>query len=427
MKKYVSILFLLIFTFSISIPSLATKYTSSTLTTCSAQIYHAVGVDMYGSNIYDSSEKISNVPVYIRQDGGNIELELTADNYDYRISATATGKSLSENLIYFNITELNQTDVEVMSMHYIKSFSHGAVASKEYANLHPEYKNVLAVYLKIPNSSTREYYFIEIFDFEMDNFNFLVSEMPTDETNSWVMEEFQAYDRSISEQEISTYNSFGLSKIYEIKDRYYQFGENLVAAIKIEKTDDFEDVPRGGTAQYLTTIRIVGKYIYSQEAPEFITNNNNLSIGDARLDIKAPTNCGFLWTQIDGQVHKPAASGALSAYIGVTCGPLSASVDIGKIITGFGTIKINETFKGYINDAAGGKITRAISVDFNKGHWIENVGDYYQVLSCVRDYGNVRTSKNHMDLRWTVQLINGSNLTESINGTMYDFYETCVM
>lgn len=58
-------------------------------------------------------------------------------------------------------------------------------------------------------------------------------------------------------------------------------------------------------------------------------------------------------------------------------------------------------------------MTKSISINFDSGHWLFDPGDFYQVLACVRDYGNKTTTTNTIYSRWLLQIYNEHAFTES--------------
>ena len=67
----------------------------------------------------------------------------------------------------------------------------------------------------------------------------------------------------------------------------------------------------------------------------------------------------------------------------------------------------DDTFKTFINEE--GNYTRSISVKMNKSFQLAEVGQYFDVMAILRDYGN-ETSAGTMLAVWKMEIINGTTL-----------------
>lgn len=378
----------------------------------SAQISHAAGIDEYGSNIRERSEILSDVPISISQSSSNLTLDFQIADIPISIEATVRGKNTSGNMAYYDVTSMSNETMEVMTLAYIEGFSHSAIIAQEYCTDHPDARNVLELYLKVSTAEEREYYFVEIFDFVLDGFTQI--DNPVCTPDAWVSKEFSPIN-SYVEEDASGISLLGAAPPASMKYTFvnkYNAIEDWTEGLEVEITDDVTDIPRGGNKQWGHKLEIVRKYTECAQAPEYNGPTSSISLTNVSYKGTAPINCAFQSMTIDGKAKKTGSALGLSASISVGYGPLSGSVSLGGTLSGLGSVDINDTFTGFVNSKD--KMTKVLDTAFSKKYYLyddprmdkDDVGDFFQVVTVLVDYGNVSTSYNKVTSRWVMTATN---------------------
>lgn len=384
-----------------------------------AQVYHSVGVDEYGSNIYDCSVFTPNVPAEIQQDQEKLMIKTELDGTPLTIEALVQSKSETGNLLYFDAM-CDRDDMEVMSLTYNRNFVPAAAITLDQQERFPEAENLLKVYLKVlnTNSGEREYYFLEFFDFELEDFEKLSNKSSVGKADFWNMREFLPIERTIEKSDVAMQSNVSSdSEEYIIKDSYYNVNVLQYAAVQLTQFDDVRDVPVGGETHYGHRLELSKKFTECPSIPDYDVQDSYMSIKAGELSVNAPLGAAYFSTTIDGQVYKP--TNPFSASISVGIGPLSVSMDLGDIIKPAGKVDINDTYKSYVNDMSTGKMTRGIKVDFDAT--LMNVGDFYFVDNLVRDYGETRTDSSMVYASWMLTVWNQGSHREFTYATLRDW------
>lgn len=411
MKKIMSVILVVVALFTTTVPAMATGTPSNHM----AQVHHAEGVNEFGSNIQACSELHENVPATFSQADGSISIQMALDDIPITITGTVRGRNVSDNVLYFDAS-CNDANFEVMTMEYNKDYASAAALYQGASG-----DNLFKVYLKKDNSVMREYYFVEFFDFTLNEFEDIMSVAPHCAPTFWNMKEFKSVNTEIEQSPIMTIAD-GIVEDYTITDSYYNLNVLQYAVMVVEKADDMTNIPVGGSEFWMHTLTVKDKYTLCPSLPDFDVDTSYLSIESADFQANSPIGAAYLWTEIDGQTRNPLNPfDLLSADVSVGYGPLSVSVNLSDIITHKGTLDLNETFDGYVNNESNDELTRKIKIDFDDNHPISEIGDYYQVLSCVRDYGDAQSDYSTIYTRWGVDLHNYGDHTDS-NSSMIDSF-----
>lgn len=410
--KYVSVF--IVFTLIVSLFSQA-SLVSADGGNWDAQIHHAVGVDEYGSNISDVSTLVSDVPIEINQHGTNIQITVPVDDEVITVSAFVRGKNANGNLLYFD-TGISSTQMQVLTCAYIDSFSPNSVLSQEYIAENPNVDTVLLLYLKVNNATSREYYFIEIFGFELINYSSLMNNTTQCEPDFWSMKEFKPISCSAvaSSAAATTMSSVSPRDLPDpeyltLQMTYYMFLTNrIIGYVTLKVTNDTGSIPKSGSDDWMHTIELTGKYTLCPNNSDFSSPDSSpLRIAGAVFRCGSPKNCAYLYNEIDGEVTTSSSVGGnadLSASISVGFKTISASLNLTGSYTPKGTIDINDTFSGHVNNTT--QASGAVKLVFDSDFYLYNVGDNYKVLSCMKDYGDVITSNEVIQTEWLLHLEN---------------------
>lgn len=310
MKKVISLLLALIMIFT---TASAYSNDNDNISVAHAQVYHASGVNEYGTNILEKSEIEHDVPAKIITQNGCITIDMILDGNPIVISARLEGRNLSDNLLYYDAECISDGNIDVMSFTYNKDFTPKAAITSDYNKQYPAAKDVLKVYLKVNTSTIREYYFIE-----------------------------SITDKSTVCPSVSDYES----------DDCY------------------------------------------------------LLIDSATLKVGAPKGTAYVSSTVDGSVTEDnGAEKYTSVSIGTGVGPLSVSFDLSGVFQHKGSVDLNESFTGYKNIAPN-NYTTAIQLSYGEEDCLQTVGDYYESVSLLQDYGHSTTSPSPVSRIWEITVSN---------------------
>lgn len=406
MKKYIVVYLLIVSMLVTSVPTLAVS--NSAESQHLAQVHYAKGVDEYGSNIFECSEVLRDVPASITQNAGNITIDITLNNQPIVIEGTIKGRNLSDNILYYDAA-CNSTSFEVISMTYNNNLSPTVALYKDYSYNYSNAQSILKAYIKVQNSDVREYYFVEFFDFVLVGFEEIMRNAVRCEPDFWNMKEFKPIDTEITQSEIMTLAD-GDVHYYTITDSYYNADILQYAVMELQKADDMTNIPVSGSDFWMHTLTVYDKYTLCPSVPDYALDTSHLCVFAGDFQANAPIGAAYLSTKIDGKTSNPINLwDVLSADISVGYGPLSVSLSLSEIITHKGSVDIDQTFTGYVNDETNDNMTKGIKVEFDDTHPLYDVGEYYQVLSCVRDYGDAQSEYSRIYARWSVEMYNYGN------------------
>ena len=110
MKKVISLLLALIMIFT---TASAYSNDNDNISVAHAQVYHASGVNEYGTNILEKSEIEHDVPAKIITQNGCITIDMILDGNPIVISARLEGRNLSDNLLYYDAECISDGNIDV--------------------------------------------------------------------------------------------------------------------------------------------------------------------------------------------------------------------------------------------------------------------------------------------------------------------------
>lgn len=111
MKKVISLLLALIMIFT---TASAYSNDNDNISVAHAQVYHASGVNEYGTNILEKSEIEHDVPAKIITQNGCITIDMILDGNPIVISARLEGRNLSDNLLYYDAECISDGNIDVI-------------------------------------------------------------------------------------------------------------------------------------------------------------------------------------------------------------------------------------------------------------------------------------------------------------------------
>ncbi len=407
MKKYI----LLVLVIALFLCTISYATPAENTAQIHAQVYHAVGVNEYGTDILERSTTSLNVPASITQNGSSLSLSLTLDDTPVQIDATLRGRNLSDNLLYFDAICADNSSLEVMNFTYYRNFYPDAAITLNYEELYPNAENILQVYLKVTNPTDREYYFIEFFDFELSNYNAILSSAVRCSPDYWTMMEFEPASREVTIPILPASNNYEPSKVYRtVSDIYYDImGVSYFANMTIAFYDDIGSITAGSNRSWVNYIEIDEKSTSCPSVPDYETDDSYLYIDSATLTINAPKNVSFISSVMDG-VYQPDPFSSPSISVGVSIGPLSASVDLTSFLGlsqeyDYGTTIIwaNEVDSQYLT---GDNRIKAIEINFGDSDYLHSAGHQYTALSQVQDYGGVAVPAEDITRKWVIDICN---------------------
>lgn len=407
MKKTISVILTLILLITLAYP---VKATGESTITATAPIAFIDDVDETGSNINDDrdpspSTVISEIPLTITSKvNDTLLLSVIIEDQKISISGQPAGRSENQHAIYFTATSQN-TNFEVVHMAYVDN-AEVNMYFKNYASSVCA-KQILQVYLRDCSSTTKDYIFIEIFDFEWTVFPQLIASLPQDHfLGFWVAREFSPKTTAYtdSQSRVSTKNNV---RTYSVTFQYLPYEQTHTISIAFDCT--YSDIPIGQTADIIYRFEIIGK---SVDCPMDPTQNRSttsfLHIDDLALRQITVPNVAFISESIDGLVQNNGAVGELSASISVGYGALSASLSFPINFTTFETVDIRPDYRSFVN-GRNGNYTRSIKTSMANGFKLTQIGYYFEVRCTLGDFGNTAKSRAYHCAVWDITIINYGN------------------
>ena len=341
----------------------ASAYSSNATSTIHAQVYHSVGVNEYGTDILEKSEIEYNVPATISVQDTQLEISMVLDDMPIVVSANLSGRNLSDNLLYFD-AECSAKNIEVMSFTYNRNFNPKAAITSNYSKLYPEATDVLKVYLKVKDSNLREYYFIEFFDFLLEDFDSIMDNAEHCDPDYWCMREFKPVKSGLIENNAET-RGIATSGSYIVYDYYDVLNIEYMAKMDVEVNDTTDNIPLGGDLTWTHNLNIQDKATVCPSVSDYESDDCYLEIDSACLKVGAPRGAAYIYTVVDGEVQKDSGIGNLSsASISAGIGPFSVSFDLSGAFQFKSNVDLNENFDSYVNKPPA-NYTTTVTVEFD--------------------------------------------------------------
>lgn len=428
-KKFLSVALALCFSLSASTTAFAVELGSEN-TSISEQMYpinvaHIQNVNETGTNIADefvdgTTKVIPNTNAIIGVSvNEEISVSLKLNNENLVITGIPAGRSESGKTIFFTGTSSNP-NYEVVNFAYVLDTSKTNMYFKETkAEKHPMSNTMLKLYIKDSLSDTRDFYFVEVFDIILNYSSGYIQGLTVNPLlGAWAARQFAPTDEYFGEDTtIAAPRASSSTKYWYCTKSYYDMGENQTHTIRWRTNVDYSNIIKGQEANQYYRLTVYAKNSsYSVNTDLNSDTMSYLHVDGIRLCQTSVPNTAWKSTTIDGEVQNNGWFGELSASIGVSYGVLSLSYSIPLSFENIGTVDINETYTGYEN-GVGGQYTRSIETEMDSDFKLTQIGYYFEVVSVLRDYGNVVKSADTLKATWYVDIINA--------GTMETCPHTC--
>lgn len=392
MKKFLSVLLSLVMLFSIATP-LAGAVNAQNY---NLQVLHASGVNEFGTNIYDQNvaEYIENVPATIVANGEYLYIHSSVNGENISLEAKVQGKSWDGDVLYYDTITTGNSALQPLSIMYFDTYSDG---TSIFTNDGVTSGHRLSIYLKDVTASNREYYFIEVYDFELTEYKNLVGQLDVCGGNYWNAKEFRAIDFSYEElpTSVASPETYRVQYVSTYTDPSRTTFKDYIT---IEITNDYIDIPVSRRGTWYHGFEVVDKQRICVDDPSL--NNyeaSALAVSDVKMKIGTPPNCGFSETALDGGVYQ-SGGWKLSADIGYSLDLLGGIASLNVDYEPGGSIDLDETTDIYIN--SGNNYTRALEIELDNKYTLRNENDSFKIKNVVTDYGNEETSSSRVHLIW---------------------------
>lgn len=421
-KKILSVALVLCLNLSVSFTAFAAEIESEN-TSLVEQIYptniayiqnvNETGTDINDETIDGASKSIPNTNARIGVSSNNeISVFINLNGENITFTGVPAGRTESGKTLFFTGTSSN-SGYEVINFAYVLDTSKTNMYFKETKSESYSMANtMLKLYIKDALSDTRDYYFIEIFDIELNYNNDYIQSLTINPLlGAWAATQFAPTDEYFGEDtNVVVPMATSSTKYWYCTKSYYDMGEDQTHTIRWRTNVDYSDIVKGQEANQYYRLTVYAKS--SSYSVNTDLNSNTMSylhVDGIRLCQTSIPNTAWKSTSIDGEVQNNGWGGELSASIGVSYGVLSLSYSIPLSFDSVGAVDINETYTGYEN-GVGGQYTRSIETEMDSDFKLTQIGYYFEVVSSLRDYGNVAKSAQTLKATWYVDIINASTL-----------------
>lgn len=344
-----------------------------------------------------------------------INTNLNGDNVV--LTGKPVGKSENEKAIFFEGKSSN-SKYSIVNFSFEEDISGSNVYFKNYKkNLNKKSSTILKIYLKVNDSDTRDYILLETFNPKLNFDKKLIEALPQNSIlGSWVTTQFKPIESYIGEDtSVVGIKATTNTKYWICSKTFNSMGEDQTHVIRWRTTVDYSDVPVGQEVTEYYRFTVYDKTSTYEFSTNFNSNSEScLHVNKLSLDQTSVPYTAWKSTSIDGDVKKKNIFGGnLSASIGVSYGILSISYSIPSSFTHKGYVDIDELYDSYEN-GVNGSYTRSINTKMDTDYWMTDEGNYFEVRSALRDYGNSNRSSSTLKSRWHVEIINyGSDSMET--------------
>ena len=339
----------------------------------------------------------------------NISANINGD--EVILTGTPAGRSENGQVLFFEGDSSN-SKYSVILFDYEQSIAESVMYFESNMN-QSKLGTMLKIYLKVNDSNTRDYIFIESFDFVPVFEHQFILDLPQEPLmGAWAVKEFKPIVSEFGEDLEATPStrSAANNKNWYITQEYYEMRQTVTDTIKFLTQVDYSDLPVGQEVKEYFRLQITGKSIvYSRNTELNSDTMGALHITGLSLEQVSIPNAAWKSTTISGVVFKPIiGSASLTASLGWSYGLLGVSYSFPISFGGSQSMKINEWYNPFLNGTGecGDCYTRAIETKTN--NWLTQIGHYFQVDSIMRDYTNVKASAQTMKSRWNIEITNMS-------------------
>ncbi len=179
-----------------------------------------------------------------------------------------------------------------------------------------------------------------------------------------------------------------------------------MAKMDVEVYDSTGNIPLNGELSWSHRLSITDKSTVCPSVSDYEADDCYLLIDSATLKVGAPKGTAYVSSTVDGSVTEDnGAEKYTSVSIGTGVGPLSVSFDLSGVFQHKGSVDLNESFTGYKNIAPN-NYTTAIQLSYGEEDCLQTVGDYYESVSLLQDYGHSTTSPSPVSRIWEITVLN---------------------
>lgn len=404
----------------ISITSFASETNNSgasmTEQTYPANIAYIKNVNATGTNINDetingSSKTIPNTDITVDISFDNIIIvKANIDNASIMFTGIPVGRSESGKTVFFEGTS-SDLGYEVVNFAYVLDTSKTNMYFKETkAKDYAKSNTMLKLYIKNNLSDSRDYYFIEIFDIELNYSSEYIQSLSINPLlGAWTATQFAPIDEHIGEDaNIAVPIASSDTKFWSCTRSYYDMGENQTHTISWRTNVDYSNIIKGQEATQYYRLTVYAKSMVFEVNTDLNSDTMSfLHVNSIQLKQTSVPYTAWKSTSIDGIVQNNGGSGELSANIGVSLGILDLNYSIPISFTNVGIVDINNTYTGYEN-GVNDQYTRSIEITMDSNYKLTQIGQYFEVVSVLRDYGNTTQNAKAIGAQWYVTIINAS-------------------
>jgi len=384
-----------------------------------AKTAHVENVNETGTNLNNdvvdgdkNTKPDTKLKININPDN-SMTILTSIDGKDVTFTGVPAGRSENSKAVFF-AGESSNPKYSILNFSYEENISESTVYFKNYKEKkNPKSTTMLKLYLKVHDSNTRDYIFLEAYDFKPSFDHQFIASLPQNTLlGAWVVTEFKPID-SYTGVDTNVFTTMVASdyNYYTETQTFWDMGESQTHTIKWWTYISYSDVPVGQEATQRYRFEVYDKSMTHE------VNNNLDSTSESYLHVNALSleqtsvpNTAWASTRIDGLVQNNGWGGSLSASLGVSYGPLSVSFEPISF-ENMGDVDINDTFESYLNPRpSDGKYTRSIWTTMDSDFKLTQEKHYFYVESVLQDYGNVSRSASTLYAKWHVEIINAGNL-----------------
>ncbi|MGM9775906.1 MAG: hypothetical protein ACI3ZG_03930 [Candidatus Coprenecus sp.] len=382
--------------------------------TYTAKVAYITNVDQYGHQIvtdeYDSNQNtIGDIQLGICNTANELVISGCLNGTDIEVSGTPVAYSENSAVIYYEAS-CSSDEFLVVNLTYETNITDSAYYFKSYNTTHNNADSILKLYLRPLNSSTRDYYIVEVLGFSMPNKNTLLNAIPSDAPPySWIANEFEPDITNLIE-EPATYSARTLvpydTKTFVLSKTYTHQGYTETHTLTYEL---YRNVPitirTNGQVDLQYQLKIDGKTITSPDAPNYnSSDSSHISISGIKLTQTTISNTAFMENEVFGNFRNYTGySYEASISIGFNFYFLSASVSMPVTFTDSSTVSSNNGKITYTNPDENGKYVRSVVVESPEDTYLSRVGDVFTVKTEIQDYCGVIRGTSTFCAQWELE------------------------
>lgn len=409
MKK--TLAFIMCFTLLMSLYVTTSALDCPLKSNATAKVAFVIDVAEDGANISNDSNIGSNTTLMDTSlktstaADGSLSISLQIKDDILKITGTPSAKSSNRQALYFSGLCTN-TKYSVVNMEYVDSTSTGMFFS-DYCTT-TKATSVLKLYLKDETSPTKDYIFIECFDYLYPAFNTMIDKVPTNTVmGAWVAREFKPIDCSSS-----SYTPYLQTNTQqrEYTVTFKEFECPQIHTITLASTANYGNIPVGSHEHFTYTLKIIGKTMSCKDNPSLNSNTESfLHVKSAALTQTTVPNTAFIDTTIDGDVQIISAPTSLSASLAIGIGPLSLSLSSPLSVDDPSHVDLNAQYTIYCNDGSRDEYARTVVAAMDNNYVLSQIGHKFSVEGTIGDFGNVKKSAATHRAKWDITIINAAD------------------